>query len=124
MHNFGKDFSLLSLYKILAPIDQPMEQQIKISSNSLPPDITVFQNALNQQMKFETEPILSFRGRLLSEYLPKKGIKKTGEKSVPNKPSYFADRHNRHYLKLLVCYFNTKIFNRISVLDSGNIFMW
>ncbi len=72
-----------------------------------------------EQMRFETKLISGFRGRLLSEYQPKKAVRKDGTKSKPRKPTYFPDSHNRHYLNLLVCFFsNRKIFCRISILDS------
>jgi len=61
-----------------------------------------------QQMRFETDPIEEFRGRMLADYIPKKEIKRDGTKSKPRKPSYFADLNNRHYLNLLVCYFHEK----------------
>jgi len=78
------------------------QQQIEISSNMLSTQTMVSHNTQNQQMKFETELIPRFRGRLLSEYIPKKQNKKDGTKSCIKKPNYFSDLHNRHYLNLLV----------------------
>jgi len=59
-------------------------------------------------MRFETDPIEEFRARMYADYTPKKEIKRDGTKSTPRKTSYFADLNNRHYLNLLVCYFDEK----------------
>jgi hypothetical protein len=57
-----------------------------------------------KDMKLENEPIEVFRGRTRHEYKPKNALKRNGEPSKINSPSYFADRLNNHWLDLLVCY--------------------
>ncbi len=78
-------------------------------------------NTQNQQIKFETEPTSRFRGRFLSDYMPKKGNKTDGTKSRLRKPNYFPDARNRHCLNLFVCFFYREIFNTTLVLDSRNV---
>jgi hypothetical protein len=57
-----------------------------------------------KNMKLENEPIEVFRGRTRHEYKPKNALRRNGEPSKINSPSYFADRFNNHWLNLLVCY--------------------
>ena len=100
------------------------QQHIEAPSIILSTDTNAFHSEQNQQqMKFETEPIREFRGRELSDYIPKSETKRDGTKSEQRKCSYFADMKNRHYFNLLVCYFDKEIFNSIYVLDSDNAFI-
>jgi len=61
---------------------------------------------VNQEMKFQVEPALRFRGRTRHENKPKKELKRNGQKSKPNKPRHFADRNENHFFNLLVCLFS------------------
>lgn len=86
-------------------------ERVEASSSIFSPHTTVSHNAQNQQIKFETEPIEEFRGRFLSDIVPKKQNKKDGTKAAAKKPPiYFSDRRKQHYLNLLVCYYNKNIF--------------
>ena len=53
-------------------------------------------------MRFEIDLMPGFRGRLLTEYIPKKENRNDGTKSKLKKPTYFANARNQHYLNLLV----------------------
>ena len=65
--------------------------------------MTPSQPTKNVQMKFEYEPISTFRGRMLTDYIPARENRKNGAKATLRKPNYFPDCHNRHCLNLLVC---------------------
>ena len=61
-------------------------------------------------MRLDPGLISEFRGRALSDYIPKKEFNRKGTKAKRGKHSYFADSDNKHRLNLLVCYCNKKIF--------------
>ncbi|CAF1276398.1 unnamed protein product [Adineta steineri] len=75
------------------------EQEIEDLSPTLSPNTSV---AHDEQMRFETDPIKVFRGRALSDYVPKSEKKRDGTKAKPRPPSYFPDCNNKHYLNLLI----------------------
>ncbi|CAF3639347.1 unnamed protein product [Adineta steineri] len=58
--------------------------------------------ACREQMRLESEPAERFRGRALSDYMPKSGKKRDGTDAKPRKPCYFADRIHQHFLNLLI----------------------
>ena len=56
-----------------------------------------------EEMRFEVEPALKFRGRTKHEFKPMKALTRKGQPSKPYPPRYFMDRNHRRYLNLLVC---------------------
>lgn len=88
------------------------QEEEEASSTILSPYTTVSNQVQNQLIIFETEPREEFRGRLVSEYTPKKKNRRDGTQAPTKKaPNYFPDRYNQHYLNLLVYYCNKSISN-------------
>ncbi|CAF1201775.1 unnamed protein product [Adineta steineri] len=80
-------------------MEQQQQQQMEDFSTTLSTNTSV---AADEQIRFETEPAERFRGRALSDYVPKSETKRDGTKAKPRNPCYFADRNNEHYLNLLI----------------------
>ncbi|CAF3334326.1 unnamed protein product [Rotaria socialis] len=55
-----------------------------------------------ENMRFEIELALEFRGRTLSEFEPKRTEDRNGEPLKLGPPRYFPDRNNNNYLNLLL----------------------
>lgn len=91
-----------------SPSPRPKKKRkTKNHSSTSTTSLNIHQKPDQQGIRFETEPIEKFRGRMLTDMRPKSVIRRDGQlQSTKKHPSYFPDRNNQHFLRLLVCYFS------------------
>ncbi|CAF1009851.1 unnamed protein product [Adineta steineri] len=106
-NDISEDIETLLQTDMLAPYDttitnmmEEQQQQIEDLLSTLSTNTSVADD--DERMRFETDPIKIFRGRALSDYVPKSETKRDGTKAKPRKPSYFPDCNNEHHLNLLI----------------------
>ncbi|CAF3934799.1 unnamed protein product [Adineta steineri] len=100
IETFLQSDMLASYDSTITNMMEQQQQQMEGLSTTVSKDTSVA--ADDEQMRFETEPAERFRGRALSDYVPKSETKRDGTKAKPRNPSYFADRINQHFLNLLI----------------------